>query len=59
MKKIYENQNIQILNDSKEIILTIEDNEHTNNFIKNWYFLNNYINKPNFDNSFDIVHKNI
>ena len=41
-----------IYNKQKQLLLEIEQNENTKNFLYNWYFLNKYPEENKFKNAF-------
>jgi hypothetical protein len=57
MENIIKNNKIYVNNDKKEIIFSIEVNDHTIEFVNNWYFLNKYNNKEHYRNSFKVKYQ--
>lgn len=57
MELIYTDNLINIINNKKKIVTTVENNEYTKYFIENWYFLNHYCDKDKYKNSFIVNFK--
>ena len=57
MELIYTDNTISVLNNKKEVVTIVDNNEHTISFIENWYFLKNYCDKDKYKGSFNVNFK--